>query len=90
MDLHPVGSLPAMRRLVEHWWNGLWGRMNRRDIWLYRHDDIPDGSAGAWTLRVHNGWHWDREWPYADEGLARANLRVLLDTNDSGEFREVG
>lgn len=78
-----------MRRLVEHWWNGLWGRMSRRDVWLYRHDDVPDGTQGAWELRVHKGWHWDRSWFYDRQEPARGYLRRLLDTNTVGEFRQV-
>lgn len=78
-----------MRRLVEHWWNRSWGRMNRRDIWLYRNDDVPEGAAGAWTLRAHNGWHWEHDWTYADESEARGWLQRLLDTNDLGEFKRI-
>lgn len=75
--------------MVEHWWNGIWGRMARRDVWLYRHEDVPEGDPGAWELHVVNGWDWTRSWRYRREGTARAYLRHLLGTNDLGEFKDI-
>lgn len=74
------------RTLVGQWWNQSWGRMNRRDIWLYRNDDVPLDAPGAWTLRVHDGWTFDRTYNYAHEDRVREDIQKLLDSNDIGEM----
>jgi hypothetical protein len=41
--------------VVGHWWNGRWGRLARRDVWLHRDDDSwivaarqGDGESNVW------------------------------------------
>lgn len=75
--------------LVEHWWNQLWGRLNRRDLWLHRDGEIPEGTTGAWTLRVSD-IDGDQTYRYATESEARGVLQRMLDTNDLGEMSQVG
>lgn len=60
---------PAMET-VEHWWNGSWGRMMRRDLKLR-----TDGST--WRLHVRLG-EQSIELKYRDEDVARRELDVLL------------
>jgi len=59
--------------VVEWWWNGSWGRLVRRDVWLLR------GDVG-WHVRVRAGGAEGREltMDYDDETRARAQLRRLL------------
>src|SRR5690606_40748346 len=65
--------------LVERWWNGRFGRMSRRDVWLYKQTtwrvqcrigDADNGKASTWDL--------------ADEKEARALVRRLLETGGDG------
>jgi hypothetical protein len=66
--------------LVEPWWNGTYGRMARRDIWL--HDE-----GGRWVVEISMGSLEAGErarWPYDDEATARAMLRRCLETGGSG------
>ena len=57
------------------WWNGCWGTMSRREVWLERE---PDGRL---IVRWHGG-HWrERDgcyWTYSPT-RAVAALRALLD-----------
>lgn len=85
-----AASLAGVRELREHWWNGVWGRMNRRDVWLYRNTEVPEGERAAWMLRVHKGWSWELDWVYSREERARADLQELVDTNDIGDMRRIG
>ena len=65
--------------LIERWWNGRFGRLARRDIWLYkdttwrvqsRTGDSDSGRGNTWT--------------YEDEAEARAMVARLLDTGGDG------
>lgn len=57
-------------RVVEHWWNGNWGRLFRRDLKL-REDD------GRWSLWVRRGEH-ELVLDFRDEADARTELALLL------------
>jgi hypothetical protein len=65
--------------LVERWWNGRFGRLARRDVWLY-------GSA-TWRVESREG---DADsgrgntWTFDDEEQARAMVRRLLETGGDG------
>lgn len=55
--------------LVGRWWNGVWSRHTRRDIWLYAAD-------GGWLVRIRAG-HSDSE--TAEELLqSEADARALV------------
>jgi hypothetical protein len=59
---------------VERWWNGRWGRLARRDIWLR-----TDGST--WEIKAAiGGADEDRSavLEYSTEEDARAELATLL------------
>jgi hypothetical protein len=59
--------------VVERWWNGRYGRLARRDLWLKR-------DAEAWRVEARAGDSdsptWGRDYP--DETTARAMLDQLL------------
>lgn len=70
--------------LVEHWWNGAWGKMARRDVWLR-------SGVGDWTVEICMGGldsGTRREWRYPHEDAARAQLRRCLDTGGT-EWRSL-
>jgi len=66
--------------LVGKWWNGRWGKLARRDIWLYAHK--------GWLVQARNGdsntpkkeWHF----PAAAEAEARAWVDRLIATGGDG------
>lgn len=61
-------------RTVERWWNGTWGRMARRDVWLR-----TDGQR--WDVWVRDGGADGRNehTEYDTEAAARAALVELLE-----------
>jgi hypothetical protein len=71
--------------LVERWWNGRFGRLARRDVWLYR--------STTWRVESREG---DADsgrgntWTYDDEDQARAMVRRLLDTGGAPPIRRIG
>lgn len=72
------------RRLVERHWNGNFGRLARRDIWLWEQD-------GRWTVEICVGGIDSgrlSEWSYDAESQARAMLRRCLETGGDG-WREL-
>lgn len=59
---------------VEWWWNGKWGRLARRDVWLRR-----DGTS--WRIEAQQGGRdgrrlWWRAYP--DEAAARTELAAIM------------
>jgi hypothetical protein len=69
---------------IGRWWNGIWGRMARREVLLFRqvrwqvlarHGDADTGS--------------DRTWFFDDEDSARRMVRRLLDTEGPGRWRRI-
>jgi hypothetical protein len=70
--------------VVGRWWNGLFGRLSRRDIWL--------SQETRWHVRARQGdadtgreLHWD----YATEAEARAMVKRLMSANGPGSWREL-
>jgi hypothetical protein len=69
--------------LVAHWWNGQWGTLNRRDVWLERLDD------GRFRVRWRGpDWH-DRDGQYTTRSakVAVAAARALVD--DGGTWKQL-
>lgn len=69
---------------VGRWWNGTWGRLARRDIWLLR--------EVRWRVLAREGdSDTGRElaWAYADEASARAAVQKLMDAASPGDWREI-
>jgi hypothetical protein len=66
-------------------WNGRFGRLARRDIWL-RRDDGPHGEPLRWTVEIRlgdaDGEHAD--WTYDSEADALAMVRRCIDTGGDG------
>ena len=71
-------------KLAGRWWNGGWGRLARRDVWLLRET--------RWTVVARQG---DSEtgrmidWEFDDEDEARAMVQRLLDADGPGRWREM-
>lgn len=60
--LHPVEQVydPVVERIA-HWWNGSWGSLARKDVWLDRLDD------GRFEIRWSGG-DWGESSPAKREG----------------------
>jgi hypothetical protein len=68
------------RELVTRLWNGRWGRLVRRDIWLRR------AIEETWIVEARRG---DSDsplssWSFDNEPDARAMLRRLMDSGGDG------
>jgi hypothetical protein len=65
--------------LVGRWWNGRWGRLARRDIWLRAlttwRVEVRQGDADTGTTK-----HWD----FANEKAAREFVDRLILTGGDG------
>jgi hypothetical protein len=66
----------------KHWWNGTWGRLARRDVYLY-----VDGNT--WFVEGREGGAEGRSrwYEFADEQTALDCVHGLL--AQPGEWREV-
>lgn len=67
--------------IVERWWNGTWGSLARRDVWLWRTAD------GGWRVELSLGGLDDgvREHEdFDDEAAARVFLDRALAQGGSG------
>jgi hypothetical protein len=66
-----------------HWWNGKWGKLARRDIYLRTDADV-------WWVEVREGGAEgsSRQWEFADEDQALDVVRALLARDD--DWREIG
>ena len=63
---------------MERYWNGAWGRLARRDVWLWEND-------GRWIVEICAGGLAEgrcHEWEYDSEATARAQLIRCLATSD--------
>ncbi|GAB2626323.1 hypothetical protein Aab01nite_86070 [Paractinoplanes abujensis] len=68
--------------VVGRWWNGVWGRIGRRDVWLsvsFRVTARQGGSEGGRVL----------SWDFATEDAARAMVDRLRAAEGPGEWREL-
>lgn len=57
--------------VVEHWWNGQWGRMGSRHLYLLR---LADGRPGL-RVRCRAG---EGTFPYDTEAAVRRDIAVLM------------
>lgn len=72
--------LPApSHHVVERWWNGSWGTMSRRDVWLRTNGE-------TWQVGVRDG-HTEGTLRYPDETRARQQLDLLL--SEAGPWRQI-
>lgn len=69
--------------VVRRWWNGVWGRLTRRDVWLIRQT--------RWKVVARTG---DSEtgqmlrWTYDSKDEAAAMVDRLLRAHSAGRWRE--
>jgi hypothetical protein len=70
-------------RTIERWWNGSWGRLVRRDVFLREH-------RGRWQVETRQGGAEGRgrAWTFDDEQEARRWLARCLDDGRGG-WRQV-
>ncbi|WP_238018615.1 hypothetical protein KZZ52_49925 [Dactylosporangium sp. AC04546] len=63
--------------IVARWWNGRFGRLARRDVWLFE-------SAGRWTVEALEGGVEGRSasWEFNSEAAARTRVDELLVVGD--------
>ncbi|MDG4803615.1 hypothetical protein [Micromonospora sp. WMMD980] len=72
-----------MEEVTKRWWNGSWGRLTRRDVWLVRQT--------RWRVVARAG---DTEtgnllgWSYDSLDDATAMVDRLLRASTSGQWRE--
>ena len=66
----------------KHWWNGTWGRLARRDVYLFE-------DGGKWLVEGRDGGAEGRStwYDFDDEDAAVDCVRGLL--NGPGEWREL-
>jgi hypothetical protein len=66
----------------KHWWNGTWGRLARRDVYLYE-----DGGRWLVESRLGGAEGRSRWYEYDDEQAALECVRGLL--AGAGRWREL-
>ncbi|WP_431902208.1 hypothetical protein [Micromonospora chalcea] len=72
-----------MQAVVRRWWNGVWGRLARRDVWLVRQT--------RWTVVARTG---DTDtgkvlrWEFETEPEALTMVERLLRADTGGQWRE--
>jgi hypothetical protein len=70
--------------VLGRWWNGAWGRLVRRDVWLVRET--------RWRVLARQGDSETGkfiEWDFATEEDARAMVERLLQPEGPGRWREM-
>lgn len=73
----------GVQEVVRRWWNGVWGRLTRRDVWLVRET--------RWTVMARAG---DAEsgkvlrWEFDSEPDALQMVDRLLRADTAGRWRE--
>lgn len=70
---------------VGHWWNGRWGRLARRDVWLKR-----DTATGQWWAEARQGDGDSKVWRSkpGSEDVAREEL-TMLQLRGSTDWRDL-
>lgn len=73
-------------RNVERWWNGSFGRLARRDIWLRTTDD-----DGRWDVWIRDGGTEGRNshTEYETEQEARTALQKLINGQPQSRWRKM-
>ena len=69
--------------VIGKWWNGAWGRLVRRDVWLIRET--------RWVVIARQGGSEDgtsQEWAFEDEYAARGMVDRLKKANGPGQWQE--
>lgn len=82
-DLERVCDYARAVDLLGRWWNGHWGRLARRDIWLSR--------TVQWQVTARRGNSEVGQvlrWEFDDETAARTMVARLQAAPGSGSWRE--
>jgi len=69
--------------VVRRWWNGVWGRLARRDVWLIRQT--------RWKVVARTGNSETGQmlrWTYDSKDEAAAMIDRLLGADSAGQWRE--
>ncbi|HEU5107180.1 MAG TPA: hypothetical protein VFT95_01250 [Micromonosporaceae bacterium] len=69
--------------VIGRWWNGIWGRLARRDIWLVRHT--------SWRVVARRGDTESgrvRHWDFDAEADARRLINRLMSIEGPGRWQE--
>lgn len=71
-------------KLVGWWWNGRWGRMARRHIWLH-----TDGVV--WRVEARQGDNDARVWGrnFDTEAEARQLVEAMMERTNAGEWNDL-
>ncbi|MFF0654943.1 hypothetical protein [Micromonospora tulbaghiae] len=71
------------KELVARWWNGTWGRLTRRDVWLAREIrwHVVARAGDSETGKV-------LRWEFDTEDEARQMVRRLVQA-EGGQWREM-
>lgn len=78
-------TIRVVDQVVRRWWNGVWGRLSRRDVWLVRQT--------RWKVIARTG---DSEtgktlhWEFDSQADAQAMIDRLLRAPSPGSWREHG
>ncbi|MEU4479039.1 hypothetical protein AB0F68_13375 [Micromonospora sp. NPDC023966] len=74
-----------MEEVAGRWWNAVWGRLGRRDVWLTRDVrwKVVARSGGSETGRV-------LRWEFDTEPEAVAMVQRLLAADAGGHWRKQG
>jgi hypothetical protein len=71
--------------LVQRWWNGKWGRLARRDVWLEQdstwHVHARQGGVDSPTK--------DKTWTFANRAEADDMVRRLLAAEPTDDWRDI-
>lgn len=68
--------------VLARWWNGVWGRLARRDIWLTATYRVTARLGDAESGKV-------LRWDFDSEDDARAMVERLTNAPGPGEWREM-
>ncbi|MEV1320036.1 hypothetical protein AB0J14_28615 [Micromonospora arborensis] len=72
-----------MEDVAGRWWNGIWGRLGRRDVWLTREVrwKVTARAGDSETGRV-------LRWEFDTEDEAHAMVKRLLAADTGGQWRK--
>nr|WP_230540580.1 hypothetical protein [Salinispora arenicola] len=76
-------TITCVEESVRQWWNGIWGRLARRDVWLVRQTrwKVIARAGDTETGKV-------LEWEFDTEGQAIHLVNRLLHADAAGQWRE--
>jgi hypothetical protein len=70
-------------QLVQRWWNGRFGRLARRDVWL------EQGTVWRVRARQGDGDSPTKAWTFTDRAEADVMVQRLLTAQATDEWRDI-